>query len=91
MQFQRFYQPYFAVTPESYQELGFAYGYYLVRESDNKRFFISKVVDVVMLEQLCNKVLSNKTGYGYWIDRSLGKAVDGKPAWVNTDHSYKFE
>jgi hypothetical protein len=90
MSFQRFYQPYFAVTPESDQEQGLAYGYYLVRKSDDKRFFISKVIDVVMLEKVAEKVLNENTGYDYWIDRSLGKAVDGKAAWMNVDFTNRF-
>ena len=82
-----FFQPY---TQESDKEAGFALGYYLVRESDGKRFFISKVVDVIALEKVANKVLNEKVGYNYWIDRSMGKAVDGKPAWVNVDQIERF-
>jgi hypothetical protein len=90
MSFVRFYQPYFPASQESEKENGFAIGYYLVRESDSKRFFISKIVDVRALEKIASEVLSEASGYGYWVDRSMGKAVDGSPAWMNRDFTDRF-
>jgi hypothetical protein len=54
-------------------------GYYLVRESDGCRFFISPCEDIEALEQVADKVLTD-TDYAYWIDYSLGVDVEGKPA-----------
>ncbi len=85
-----YYQPYFPVTTQQQQLDGTAYGFYLVRESDSKRFFISKVVDLQAFAKVCSNVLSNASGWGYWIDKSLGTDADGKPAWVNVDQSGRF-
>ena len=68
---------------------GTAYGYYLVRESDGKRFFISKVVCVKSLEEVASKVLTDKD-FDYWIDRSTGEDVYGNPCWVNLDFTDGF-
>lgn len=65
-------------------------GYYLVREHDGQRFFISKVVDASALERVCKTALSEKTGLGYWIDLSLGLDTSGAPAWVNLDQTDRF-
>lgn len=65
-------------------------GYYLVRESDKKRFFISTYIDSYAFESLAEDVLSDETGYEYWIDYSYGKDVKGNPAWDNLDHQDKF-
>jgi hypothetical protein len=64
-------------------------GYYLVRESDGCRFFISPCEDIEALEQVADKVLTD-TDYAYWIDYSLGVDVEGKPAWMNMDYTEKF-
>jgi len=85
-----YFQPYFPATKESDKENGFEPGYYLVREHDSKRFFISKVVDVLALEEVCSKVLSEASGWGYWIDRSIGKDINGNAAWMNRDFTDRF-
>lgn len=85
-----FFQPYFPATPESDKENGFTLGYYLVRQSDGKRFFISKVVDVVALEEVASANLNKATGYEYWVDRSIGKDIQGNAAWMNQDFSERF-
>lgn len=64
-------------------------GYYLVRESDGKRFFVSEVIFLAALEAVCEEVLS-ENDYQYWVDRSLGADVDGNPAWLNLDVSEWF-
>lgn len=74
----------------SEQPIGQRRGYYLVRQSDGHRFFISKEVNPCALEHVCKQVLSDKNGYVYWIDKSLGLDVDGKPAWANIDHTDAF-
>lgn len=87
---RRYFQPYSPVTKESDFENGFVPGYYLVRKSDSKRFFISKVVDVLALEKIASKVLSEASGWDYWIDRSLGKDITGRAAWMNLDFTELF-
>ena len=87
---RRYFQSYFPVTKESDFENGFVPGYYLVRESDSKRFFISKEVDVLALEKIASKVLSEASGWDYWIDFSLGKDITGRAAWMNQDFTERF-
>ena len=65
-------------------------GYWLVRSSDEERFFISEKVSEPALERVCNKVLNNHTGYDYWIDYCLGYDVNGMEAWSNLDHTDSF-
>ena len=65
-------------------------GYWLVRESDNQRFFISEDVSVVALERTANKALSEKTGYDYWIDYCMGLDIKRVPAWSNIDQTDRF-
>ena len=85
-----YFAPYFPATKESDLENGFVPGYYLVRKSDSKRFFISKVVDVLALEEIASKVLSEACGWDYWIDRSIGKDINGRAAWMNQDFTDRF-
>ena len=87
----RFFQPYFPGTPEHDKFFGYAYGFYLVVESTQERHFISKVVDIKALDEVAEKVLNDTVGWDYWIDKSLGKDVEGKAAWVNLDQSWRFE
>lgn len=72
------------------QIVGQRRGYYLVRQSDGQRTFISNGANEAELEKVCKKVLSNETGWDYWIDYSLGLDVDGKPAWINIDQTDAF-
>lgn len=72
------------------QPVGQRRGYYLVRQCDGQRFFISKCVDPVALKRVCKQVLNEKTGWDYWIDLSLGLDVAGSPAWVNMDQTDNF-
>lgn len=69
---------------------GTAKGYYLVRESDGERFFINSCIDTLELEAVAETYLGGKHGWDYWIDRSSGADVNGKPAWDNLDHSDLF-
>lgn len=99
---QKFYAPYFKeYSKEDLADMkskGLVSGYYLVipsegSKSPSKRFFISRVVDLQALEEICSKVLSEASEgdlCNYWIDRSLGADTDGNPAWVNTDQSWRF-
>lgn len=65
-------------------------GYYLVRDSDNSRFYICKKVSERELQKICASVLSDKQGWGYWIDYCLGLDIAGRPAWVNIDQTDLF-
>ena len=87
------FKPYFKARTKEQQSFeksnGLAYGYYLVRESDGARFFISKVVDKQALDTVCSAVLTDED-FQYWIDRSSGADIDGKPAWCNLDFTDRF-
>lgn len=65
-------------------------GYWLVRQSDSKRFFISTLVDVPALEKVADRVLSDEHGYGYWIDFCYGLDVNRNVAWMNLDLTDRF-
>lgn len=62
---------------------GYRKGYWLVRESDNQRFYIGLYVSEYALSEVACEVLSYKTGYDYWIDYSSGLDVNGVVAWTN--------
>ena len=64
-------------------------GYYLVTP-DGERRFISAAVNPTALTRLCDKHLTEETGWRYWIDRCLGVSIDGRPAWANCDHTDRF-
>jgi len=88
------WKPYFKARKQEQETLaqreGTAYGYYLVRASDNQRFFISKTVCLLSLGEVAEKVLSDKHGWDYWIDKSSGTDVDGRAAWSNVDFTDRF-
>jgi len=66
-------------------------GYYMVRQSDRARFFISKKPCARSLERAAAKHLSEKVGWDYWIDHSLGLDVEGRIAWHNVDCEDAFD
>jgi len=65
-------------------------GFYLIRKSDNARFFISNEVDVNALDRVARSVLNPKVGFDYWIDRYMGLDVTGRQAWGNLDWTEHF-
>ena len=65
-------------------------GYWLVRDSDRARFFVSEHVNESALNKVCNRVLSDKNGWGYWIDRCIGRDIKGNVAWMNLDFTDYF-
>lgn len=69
----------------------FVRGYWLVRESDKQRFFISEKVNLGALERLCDRVLSDAVGWAYWIDYCYGLDVKGCVQWENLDLQDHFE
>ena len=79
-----------AETKQKEITAGYRKGYWLVRESDKQRFYISLHVSEYDLYKVAHKVLSDKTGYDYWIDYSSGLDVNGAVAWDNIDYTDKF-
>lgn len=63
-------------------------GYYLVK--GHERHFISEHVSEPALERVCRRVLSDRVGWDYWVDYSLGVDVHGNPAWINIDQTDRF-
>lgn len=63
-------------------------GYYLVKDHDYH--FISETVNPAALDRVASRVLSEKTGWEYWIAYSHGVDVKGKAAWSNCDHIDSF-
>ena len=64
-------------------------GYYLVRESDEKYFFISKNPNEDSLSKVASKALSDNN-YKYWIDKCIGFDFNENPCWLNIDCSNSF-
>ena len=64
-------------------------GYWLVKESDGSRHYISGTVSESRLESVCKRVLT-ESDYQYWIDYCHGIDVNGSPAWANTDQTDRF-
>jgi hypothetical protein len=64
-------------------------GYYLVTP-DCERRFISATINLKALERMCDRHLTEKTGWQYWVDYLHGPDVFGNPHWSNWDHSDKF-
>ena len=60
------------------------HGYYLVKESDDSRHYISASADRAALERVCDKVLTD-TDFDYWVDRYYGADVNGCASWANVD------
>jgi hypothetical protein len=64
-------------------------GFYLVTP-DGERRFIAAGVNARALERLCDRHLSESTGWAYWIDYCCGPDVFGAPAWSNLDQTDRF-
>lgn len=64
-------------------------GYYLVTP-DHERRFISATINLKALERMCDRYLTEKTGWQYWVDYLHGPDVFGNPAWSNVDHTDSF-
>lgn len=67
---------------------GLRRGFYLVK--GDARHFISETVDEGALNRVAGRVLSDRTGWGYWVDYSHGPDVHGAPAWSNIDQTDCF-
>lgn len=64
-------------------------GYYLVTP-DHSRRFISARVNPAALEKLCDRHLTEETGWQYWIDYLHGPDIFGNPHWSNVDQTDNF-
>jgi hypothetical protein len=64
-------------------------GYYLVTP-DGERRFVAGRVNPAALDRMCDRYLTEATGWRYWVDYCHGLAVDGRPAWSNLDHTDAF-
>lgn len=63
-------------------------GYYLIK--GDARYFVSEHVNEKALNRVADRVLSDKTGWGYWVDYLHGPDVHGNPHWSNVDHTDRF-
>ena len=79
-----------AETKQKEIAAGYRKGYWLVRESDNQRFYIGLHVSEYHLSEVARKVSPDKPGYEYWIDYSSGPDVNGVVAWSNIDMTDLF-
>lgn len=64
-------------------------GYYLVRVSDGKYFYISKETNVDALDKVAKKVLTDNN-YKYWIDYCCGVDFNDNPCWLNVNCESRF-
>lgn len=64
-------------------------GYYLVTP-DGERRYVSARVNPAALDRMCDRYLTEATGWRYWVDYCHGLAIDGRPAWSNLDHADSF-
>lgn len=63
-------------------------GYYLVLPNSDRHWLGGdKYTAAKALEKACDKYLSDKTGYNYWVDWCYGYDVHHALAWDNMDHS----
>ena len=63
-------------------------GYYLVK--NDERYFVSEHINETALNRVCNKVLSDRVGWDYWVDYLHGFDVHGARHWSNVDQSDRF-
>ena len=74
----------FSTGPKSTQEV--IRGYYLVLPSEDRYWLGVDVYSAAMaLDKACDKHLSAKSGWQYWVDYCMGYDVEGNLAWVNMD------
>ena len=67
-------------------------GYYLVLPNKDRYWIGESVYDAARdLEKVCDKYLSDKIGWGYWIDFCHGFDVRGNLHWANRDCSGDVE
>lgn len=63
-------------------------GYYLVLPSGDRHWIGETIHEAArVIEKACDKYLSAKDGYEYWVDFCCGYDVKGNLAWSNVDHT----
>ena len=63
-------------------------GYYLVLPNRDRHWIGESVYDAARdIEKVCDKYLSDKDGWQYWVDYCYGYDVKGNLAWSNVDHT----
>ena len=63
-------------------------GYYLVLPNQDRHWMgETKHSAAMALDKMCDKYLTEATGWEYWIDWCMGYDVKGNLAWANVDQS----
>lgn len=63
-------------------------GYYIVLPNGDRHWIGESIYDTVRaIDKACDKYLSAKDGWQYWIDYCHGYDVKGNLAWSNVDHT----
>ena len=63
-------------------------GYYLVLPNKNRHWMgETEHAAAKALDKMCDKYLTESTGWEYWIDWCMGYDVRGKLAWANVDQA----
>lgn len=63
-------------------------GYYLVLHGGDRHWIGESIYDAARgLEKACDKHLSAKNGWQYWVDYCHGYDVKNDLAWSNIDHT----
>ena len=63
-------------------------GYYLVLHNGDRHWLGEVINDAARaIDQACDKYLSDKGGWQYWVDYCYGYDVKGNLAWANADQS----
>ena len=63
-------------------------GYYLVLPNGNRHWIGEAIHEAARaMDKVCDKYLSAKEGWQYWVDYCYGYDVEGNLAWSNVDHT----
>ena len=76
----------FSTGPKSTHEV--IRGYYLVLPNGDRHWMGETINDAARaIEKVCDKYLSAKDGYEYWVDYCHGYDVKNNLAWANVDQT----
>lgn len=76
----------FSTGPKIHQEV--IRGYYIVLPSGDRHWLGEATYDAARaIDKACDKHLSSKDGWQYWIDYCYGYDVKGNLSWANADQS----
>lgn len=63
-------------------------GYYLVLSNGDRHWLGEAINDAARaMDKACDKYLSSKDGYEYWVDFCYGYDVKNNLAWANVDQT----